>query len=130
MGLLTDQKARNKLEYNNAVEESPLVHIDSEQESKSLDVDSCTPKTFSALNITKVHELVPRCFLCPPSTCIYRCLLLYKPYFCLCNPIHSMLVQTVCGYQCVPCECVLYTIVVVSCLLIEFVLFTMVIYPT
>ena len=27
MGLLSDYKARDKLEYNNAVEESSLVHI-------------------------------------------------------------------------------------------------------
>ena len=67
MGLLTDQKARNKVEYNNAVEESSLVHIDSEQSSKSLEVNFCTPKTFPALDIPKVHELVPRCFSVSPK---------------------------------------------------------------
>ena len=67
MGLLTDQKARDKLEYNDAVEESPLVHVDSEQASKSLDIVFCTPKTFSALDITKVHELVTRYFSVSPK---------------------------------------------------------------
>ena len=67
MGLLTDHKAWDKLEHNNAVEESPLVHTDSEQESKSLDMDFCTPKTFPALDIPKVHELVPQCFFVSPK---------------------------------------------------------------
>lgn len=67
MGLLTDQKARDKLEYNNAVEESSLVHIDREQASKSLDMDFCTPKAFPALDIPKVHELVPQDFFVSPK---------------------------------------------------------------
>ena len=41
--------------------------IDSEQASKSLDVDFCTPKTFPGLDIPKVHELVPQCFSVSPE---------------------------------------------------------------
>ena len=69
MGLLSDQKAQDKLEYNNAVEESSLVHIDSEQTSKSFDVDFYTPKTFPALNIPKlkIDKLVPQCFSVSPK---------------------------------------------------------------
>ena len=67
MGLLSVQKAQDKVEYNNAVEESSLVHINSEQSSKSLDVDYCTPKTYSALNTSEVHELVPQCFSVSPK---------------------------------------------------------------
>ena len=63
-----DKKARDELEYNTVVEESSLVHINSEQASKSLDVDFYTPKAFFLDSISPRYMNLSLIFLCPLST--------------------------------------------------------------
>ena len=79
MGLQMDLKARDKLEYNDAVEELSLVHIGNERvdqqvqhASKSSDQEHvnnfCIQITSTALDIPKVPL---RVFVCPTNSLVH-----------------------------------------------------------
>ena len=69
MGLQTDRNTRDKLEYNNAIEE-----LSDQRPAKSQlhVIDFCPPITSSSTaHIPKVHDLSLCALLCPPNTLVH-----------------------------------------------------------